>query len=171
MTKDNAPNFYSYQSTLKQLFLEFDNKDETGSQLASVTMRIMQALQTNLDGKSKQYKDPALTHLFLMNNIHYMVRSVRRYVMYILSEFFFKSWMILLPVNTVVFVISVFRSEAKDLLGDDWVQRHRRIVQQHANQYKRNAWAKVTFYRMKPHLNLLLMCHVAWCCIDLFLER
>jgi hypothetical protein len=31
------------------------------------------------------------------------------------------------------------------LLGDDWVQRHRRIVQQHANQYKRNAWAKVFF--------------------------
>jgi len=43
-------------------------------------MRILQALQTNLDGKSKQYRDPALTHLFLMNNIHYIVRSVRRYV-------------------------------------------------------------------------------------------
>lgn len=40
----------------------------------------------------------------------------------------------------------VLRSEAKDLLGDDWVQRHRRVVQQHANQYKRNAWAKVQFY-------------------------
>ncbi|KAJ9684999.1 hypothetical protein PVL29_017146 [Vitis rotundifolia] len=103
---------FDYQSTLKQLFQEFENEKGTNSQLASVTMRIMQALQTNLDGKSKQYKDPALTHLFLMNNIHYMVRSVRR-------------------------------SEAKDLLGDDWVQRHRRIVQQHANQYKRNAWAKV----------------------------
>ncbi|KAL6005446.1 hypothetical protein ACLOJK_006013 [Asimina triloba] len=47
-----------------------------------------------------------------MNNIHYMVRSVRK-------------------------------SEANDLLGDDWVQRHRRIVQQHANQYKRVAWAKI----------------------------
>ncbi|KAL6327546.1 hypothetical protein AAG906_021639 [Vitis piasezkii] len=103
---------FDYQSTLKQLFQEFENEKETTSQLGSVTMRIMQALQTNLDGKSKQYKDPALTHLFLMNNIHYMVRSVRR-------------------------------SEAKDLLGDDWVQRHRRIVQQHANQYKRNAWAKI----------------------------
>ncbi|KDP22763.1 hypothetical protein JCGZ_01980 [Jatropha curcas] len=103
---------FDYQSTLKQLFQEFESGAETSSQLASVTMRIMQALQTNLDGKSKQYKDPALTHLFLMNNIHYMVRSVRR-------------------------------SEAKDLLGDDWVQRHRRIVQQHANQYKRNAWAKI----------------------------
>ncbi|KAJ8900002.1 hypothetical protein K2173_024113 [Erythroxylum novogranatense] len=103
---------FDYQSTLMQLFQEFENRGETSSQLASVTMQIMQALQTNLDGKSKHYKDPALTHLFLMNNIHYMVRSVRR-------------------------------SEAKDLLGDDWVQRHRRIVQQHANQYKRNAWAKI----------------------------
>ncbi|XP_020222710.1 exocyst complex component EXO70A1 [Cajanus cajan] len=102
---------FDYQSTLKQLFQEFESGDDS-SQLASVTVRIMQALQTNLDGKSKQYKDPALTHLFLMNNIHYIVRSVRR-------------------------------SEAKDLLGDDWVQRHRRIVQQHANQYKRNAWAKI----------------------------
>ncbi|KAL1196618.1 Exocyst complex component EXO70A1 [Cardamine amara subsp. amara] len=103
---------FDYQITLKQLFLEFGKGDDSNSQLASVTMRIMQALQNNLDGKSKQYKDPALTHLFLMNNIHYMVRSVRR-------------------------------SEAKDLLGDDWVQRHRRTVQQHANQYKRIAWAKI----------------------------
>lgn len=71
---------FSYQSTLKQLFQEFEKGDETNAQLAAVTMRIMQALQTNLDGKSKQYRDPALTHLFLMNNIHYMVRSVRRLV-------------------------------------------------------------------------------------------
>ncbi|WCJ34201.1 exocyst subunit exo70 family protein A2 [Euphorbia peplus] len=102
---------FDYQSTLKQLFQEFDSNDPE-SQLASVTTRIMQALQNNLDGKSKQYKDPALTQLFLMNNIHYIVRSVRR-------------------------------SEAKDLLGDDWVQIHRRIVQQHANQYKRVSWAKI----------------------------
>ncbi|KAK1264217.1 hypothetical protein QJS04_geneDACA008595 [Acorus gramineus] len=103
---------FDYQSTLKQLFMEFEDSDETNSKLASVTMRIMQALQTNLEGKSKQYKDPALTHLFLMNNVHYMVRSVRK-------------------------------SEAKDLLGDDWVQRYRRVVQQHANQYKRIAWSKI----------------------------
>ncbi|KAK1310411.1 hypothetical protein QJS10_CPA08g01374 [Acorus calamus] len=103
---------FDYQSTLKQLFMEFEDSDETHSKLASVTMRIMQALQTNLEGKSKQYKDPALTHLFLMNNVHYMVRSVRK-------------------------------SEAKDLLGDDWVQRYRRVVQQHANQYKRIAWSKI----------------------------
>nr|XP_018676000.1 PREDICTED: exocyst complex component EXO70A1-like isoform X3 [Musa acuminata subsp. malaccensis] len=103
---------FDYQSTLKQLFQECVTGDKTESQLAIVTMRIMQALQSNLDNKSKQYKDPALTYLFLMNNIHYMVRSLSR-------------------------------SEAKDILGDDWVQRHRRIVQQNANQYKRVAWAKI----------------------------
>ncbi|XP_078164351.1 exocyst complex component EXO70A1-like [Carex rostrata] len=104
---------FDYQSTLKQLFQESGTSgDESHSQLATVTMRIMQALQTNLDAKSKQYKDQALTSLFLMNNIHYMVRSVRR-------------------------------SEAKDLLGDDWIQRHRRIVQQNANQYRRVAWSKI----------------------------
>ncbi|XP_027363887.1 exocyst complex component EXO70A1-like isoform X1 [Abrus precatorius] len=102
---------FDYRSTLTQLFQGFEAEGNS-SQLASVTMQILQALQTNLDGKSKQYRDPALTHLFLMNNIHYIVRSVRR-------------------------------SEAKDLLGDDWIQRHRKIVQQHANQYKRNAWAKI----------------------------
>ncbi|KAL2534534.1 exocyst subunit exo70 family protein A2 [Abeliophyllum distichum] len=102
---------FDYQSTLKQLFKEFNDGDED-EQLASITTRIMQALQSNLDGKSKQYKDPALTQLFLMNNIHYIVRSVRK-------------------------------SEAKDLLGDDWVQIHRRVVQQHANQYKRISWSKI----------------------------
>ncbi|GMI71094.1 exocyst subunit exo70 family protein A2 [Hibiscus trionum] len=102
---------FDYKTTLEQLFQEFEGGDPN-SQLKNLTKRIMEALQTNLDGKSKQYKDPALTQLFLMNNMHYIVRSVRR-------------------------------SEAKDLLGDDWVQIHRRIVQQHANQYKRISWAKV----------------------------
>ncbi|XP_021756169.1 exocyst complex component EXO70A1-like [Chenopodium quinoa] len=110
---------FDYRSTLKQLFQEVSG-DNTGAQLAAITTRIMQALQTNLDGKSKQYKDTALTQLFLMNNIHYIVRSVRR-------------------------------SEAKDLLGDDWVQRHRRIVQQHANQYKRISWSKILqFLSVQP---------------------
>ena len=51
---------------------------------------------------------------------------------------------------------SIFRSEAKDLVGDDWVQIHRRIVQQHANQYKRIAWAKVMFFQPYAHFKILL---------------
>ncbi|XP_019186367.1 PREDICTED: exocyst complex component EXO70A1-like [Ipomoea nil] len=102
---------FDYHSTLKLLFREFDHTD-ADIQMASITTRSIQALITNLDGKSKQYKDAALTQLFMMNNIYYIVRFVRR-------------------------------SEVKDLLGDDWVQIHRRIVQQHANQYKRISWSKI----------------------------
>lgn len=70
----------SYQSTLKQLFGERDSDDKSHSKLAASVKRIMQVLQLNLDGKAKLYKDPSLTQLFLMNNIHYMVKSVRRCV-------------------------------------------------------------------------------------------
>ena len=69
----------SYQKTLNHL-LE-DGQPQPGdipSPLAAATMRIMSVLQTNLNGKSKLYRDPALTQLFLMNNIHYMVKSIRK---------------------------------------------------------------------------------------------
>jgi exocyst complex protein 7 len=46
------------------------------SLLAAAMMPIMPVLQTNLDGKSKLHKDPALTELFLMNDINYMVEYV-----------------------------------------------------------------------------------------------
>lgn len=138
--------FSSYQSTLKQLFQEFESKDDSNSQLAAVTMRIMQALQTNLDGKSKQYRDPSLTHLFLMNNIHYMVRSVRRFVHLRLVLDMATSLSGACDWFKGCLFLVICRSEAKDLLGDDWVQRHRRVVQQHANQYKRIAWAKVILF-------------------------
>ncbi|RCV36142.1 hypothetical protein SETIT_7G295900v2 [Setaria italica] len=102
---------FDYQSTLKILFQQSETSGGAESYLAGVIVKIMQALQNNLNGKSKQYKDPALSHIFLMNNLHCMVMSVRR-------------------------------SQSKDILGGDWIQRHRKIVQQNANQYKRVAWAR-----------------------------
>lgn len=47
------------------------------SPLAGELNRLTQALQTNLEGKAKIYQDPALTHLFLMNNVHYIVQKVK----------------------------------------------------------------------------------------------
>ena len=150
---------FSYQSTLKQLFQEFETGKESHAQLASVTRQIMQALQTNLDGKSKQYKDPALTNLFLMNNIHYMVRSVRRLVVKLFCfRWPLKSiWRLSTMHDNVIPIYVGYRSEAKDLLGDDWIQRHRRIVEQHAKQYKRIAWAKVLFFQPYAHFKILLI--------------
>ena len=81
----NCSDLNSYQSTLQILFQQSETCSEAESQLAVVIMKIMQALQNNLNGKSKQYKDSALSHIFLMNNLHYMVTSVRRYVSLVLQ--------------------------------------------------------------------------------------
>ena len=78
---------YSYHSTLKLLFQEFETGSDTEFQLAVVLTKIMQALQNNLDRKSKQYKDPALMCIFLANNIHHMVVSIRRYVTFLCFMF------------------------------------------------------------------------------------
>ncbi|KAJ7535458.1 hypothetical protein O6H91_12G034900 [Diphasiastrum complanatum] len=47
------------------------------SPLAVQTIWITHVLQNNLEGKSKLYKDPSLTYLFLMNNLHYIVQKVK----------------------------------------------------------------------------------------------
>jgi exocyst complex protein 7 len=88
-----------YKDTLEQFFRE-KNKDgmslsgtddgeldvlggddgdriERQSWLAVQIHRLIHVLHNNLDGKSKVYRDPALTYLFLMNNIHYIMHKVK----------------------------------------------------------------------------------------------
>ncbi|CAI5944295.1 unnamed protein product [Closterium sp. NIES-64] len=81
--------------------------------LEVATLRILTVLESNLEAKAKLYKDLALTQLFLMNNKHYIVRSIRK------SE------------------------QARQLVGEEWIQRHRKIVQQHQAMYQKLAWSKV----------------------------
>jgi exocyst complex protein 7 len=47
------------------------------SPLAVQTIWITKVLLSNLEEKSKLYKDLSLTYLFLMNNIHYIVQKVK----------------------------------------------------------------------------------------------
>ncbi|KQJ85365.1 exocyst complex component EXO70A1-like isoform X2 [Brachypodium distachyon] len=102
---------FDYQSSLKLIFQESSIRDGTNSRLVAEITGLIHALETNLDVKAKQYKNHALGNLFLMNNIHYIVRCI-------------------------------CSSEFKDVFGDDWIQRHRRVVQQHATQYRRVTWGK-----------------------------
>lgn len=59
-------------------------EDEDSGRAASGTsamavrfQSLITILETNLDGKSKLYKEESLQHLFLMNNIHYMAEKVK----------------------------------------------------------------------------------------------
>ncbi|GAB2264244.1 hypothetical protein Droror1_Dr00026378 [Drosera rotundifolia] len=67
-----------YRSTLEQILKEFNDVSDPDSHLASLIEGSLLDLQINLERKSKQYKDPALAQIFLMNNIHRVVQFVRR---------------------------------------------------------------------------------------------
>ena len=49
----------------------------THCQMACHFRSITATLESNLDSKSKLFKDGVLQHIFLMNNFHYMVRKVK----------------------------------------------------------------------------------------------
>lgn len=56
---------------------QFDGSCNAATPMAFHFRSITSALISNLDEKSKLYKDPALQHFFLMNNIHYMAQKVK----------------------------------------------------------------------------------------------
>eukprot|EP00250_Pteridium_aquilinum_P020557 c24859_g7_i1 orf=666-2624(+) len=74
-----------YTETLDQLLKDrkvaqtgsFNNRFEDANKgaLSIVTLSVMELLEKNLDAKSKLYRDPALTLIFLMNNLHYIVQK------------------------------------------------------------------------------------------------
>ncbi|GAU12720.1 hypothetical protein TSUD_122120 [Trifolium subterraneum] len=68
-----------------------DSNDElTCSPLACNLRLITTTLESNLCNKSKLYNDVALQHIFMMNNIHYMVKKVKSTK---LSNFFGDCWL------------------------------------------------------------------------------
>lgn len=57
--------------------------------LASYLRLLTSNLESNIDNKSRLYRDPSLKHIFMMNNIHYMVRKIRGSA---LEEFYGVEW-------------------------------------------------------------------------------
>ncbi|XP_075492260.1 exocyst complex component EXO70C2-like [Primulina tabacum] len=57
--------------------IDFSEFEGQASTLALHMIWIIVVLQFNLDGKSKYYKDESLAHLFMMNNVHYIVEKIK----------------------------------------------------------------------------------------------
>ncbi|KAG5523593.1 hypothetical protein RHGRI_035406 [Rhododendron griersonianum] len=74
---------------------------------------IMMTLQSNLDGKSKHYKDPALGYLFMMNNVHYIVQKAKA------------------------------ESNLREMIGDGYLRKLSGKHRQLATSYQRSSWVKV----------------------------
>ncbi|CAJ2652690.1 unnamed protein product [Trifolium pratense] len=78
-------NTYDYHDILEQLFedhghmlqqyVKLDDNVPSSSSFSLQMERIMEVLETNLEAKSKIYKDPALCCIFLMNSSKYIIRK------------------------------------------------------------------------------------------------
>ncbi|KAL6560010.1 hypothetical protein OROGR_005127 [Orobanche gracilis] len=93
-------------------FSEFEGQTPT---LALHLIWIIVILQFNLDGKSKHYKDASLAHLFMMNNVHYIVQKVKG------------------------------SPELREMIGDYYLKKLSGKIRFSATNYQRATWVRVLY--------------------------
>ncbi|KAF7814010.1 exocyst complex component EXO70A1-like [Senna tora] len=98
-------------STPDMDFTELEGK----SPLAIHLIWIIVILQFNLEGKSKHYRDASLSHLFMMNNVHYIVQKVKG------------------------------SPELREMIGDDYLKKLTGKFRQAATSYQRATWVRVLY--------------------------
>ncbi|CAD6264825.1 unnamed protein product [Miscanthus lutarioriparius] len=74
---------------------------------------LLTLLLQNIDDKSRLYDDAGLQNIFLMNNLYYVVQKVRE------------------------------SPPLRELVGDDWLRRHRGQIRQYETGYLRASWTAV----------------------------
>ncbi|XP_058227960.1 exocyst complex component EXO70A1-like [Rhododendron vialii] len=90
-------------------------EQEGRSPLSLHLIWIIVILQFNLDGKSKLYKDDSIGHLFMMNNVHYIVQKIKG------------------------------SPDLRELIGDDFLKKLTGKFQQAATSYQRSTWVRVLY--------------------------
>ncbi|CAI0419213.1 unnamed protein product [Linum tenue] len=112
MSKPSTGSRYSGDPTTPDMeFAELESKPP----LALHLIWIIVILQFNLDGKSKLYKDVSLAHLFMMNNVHYIVQKVKG------------------------------STELREMIGDDYLRKLTGKFRQSATNYQRATWVGVLY--------------------------
>lgn len=112
VSKPSAGSRYSGDPTTPDMeFAELEEK----TPLALHLIWVIVILQFNLEGKSKHYKDTSLAHLFMMNNVHYIVQKVKG------------------------------SSELREMIGDDYLKKLTGKLRQAATNYQRATWVSVLY--------------------------
>ncbi|KAL7100248.1 hypothetical protein ACP275_09G135700 [Erythranthe tilingii] len=93
--------------------MDFSEYEDQASTLALHLIWITEILQFNLDGKSKHYKDVSLVHLFMMNNVHYIVQKIKG------------------------------SPELREMIGDDYLRKLTGKFRVSATNYQRATWVRV----------------------------
>lgn len=88
-------------------------EDSVRPPLAFHLIWIIVNLQFNLQGKSQHYKDASIAHLFLMNNIHYIVQKAKG------------------------------SPELREMIGDSYLKKLTGKIRQAATTYQRSTWVRI----------------------------
>ncbi|KAL5719502.1 hypothetical protein ACHQM5_012268 [Ranunculus cassubicifolius] len=110
-----------YKDSLEQVFLDNmkqsdeSNQTEEGrpSPFAEQLMTVMDLLDSNLEGKSKLYKDHSLSYIFLMNNGRYIMQKIKE------------------------------SGDIYQLLGNTWSRKRSYDLRLYHKNYQRETWSKV----------------------------
>ncbi|XP_059457216.1 exocyst complex component EXO70A1-like [Corylus avellana] len=112
VSKPSTGTRYSSDPTTPDMeFAELEGK----TPLALHLIWVIVILQFNLEGKSKHYKDLSLAHLFMMNNVHYIVEKVKG------------------------------SPELREMIGDDYLKKLTGKLRQAATNYLRATWVRVLY--------------------------
>ncbi|CAK7328354.1 unnamed protein product [Dovyalis caffra] len=90
-----------------------DNDEENESPFSNQLMRVMDLLDSNLEAKSKLYRDIALSYIFMMNNGRYIVQKVKG------------------------------STEIHQVIGDTWCRRKSSELRNYHKNYQRETWSKL----------------------------
>ncbi|RLM58884.1 exocyst complex component EXO70B1-like [Panicum miliaceum] len=110
-----------YKNTLEQVFQEYRRPDDdeqhegggAGDPFAAQLMEVMELLHGNLEAKSRLYKDPSLSSIFLMNNGRYMLQKIRG------------------------------SPEINAVVGEAWSRKRSTDLRQYHKNYQRETWSRV----------------------------
>ncbi|KAK7294165.1 hypothetical protein RJT34_17049 [Clitoria ternatea] len=100
-------------STPDMDFSDLEGVEEGKTPLQMHLIWIIEILKFKLDGKSKQYKDESLSHMFIMNNVHYIFRNV--------SE----------------------SNKLREMVGDDYLNKLTMKTHQAATSYEMATWGRM----------------------------
>ncbi|TKY63027.1 Exocyst complex component EXO70B1 [Spatholobus suberectus] len=120
-----------YKETLEQVFKEHSKIEradstsrpqrendgvsgkESSSPFAEQVMRVMDLLDSSLDGKARLYKDVALSNFFMMNNGRYILQKIKG------------------------------SSEMSQVMGDTWIRKKSSELRNYHKNYQRETWNRV----------------------------
>ncbi|QCD96772.1 exocyst complex component EXO70B1-like [Vigna unguiculata] len=116
-----------YKKTLEQVFMEHTKRDragstsknaeqkneETPSPFAKQALRVMDLLDSSLEGKARLYKEVALSNFFMMNNGRYMLQKIKS------------------------------SSEMSKVMGDNWIRKKSSELRNYHKNYQRETWNRV----------------------------